>query len=397
MLRLSRWAIVAGVFAFDPVTVRDAGSPTSVSSSASTPAHAWLRAGTPDIKAAGTLAFTPDGLLLVGDSPGSAVFALDVRDNGPVVDTVNVKAIDDLVAARLGTKASEIAINDIAVHPKSHAVYLSVARGLGTGARPAIVRVGAKGRVDVVALANIPFAKAVLPNRPMPGMKDDDGDDASDRAITGMAVVGGSVYVTGISNDEFSSTLRRLSIPFTPSIASTGLRIYHTHHSRFETKSPVTALTSYSANGRDYLVVSYSCTPLAIFSVDSLTDGAKVTGKTIAELGAGTHATSIINYDFKGRRYLAVSTIGRSIQILEANDLAAAQGLGADSNPSRGNPLGSWFMWGLQSYSSSVPGVIRMADFDANNAVVLHRTVQRGVLSLRELEKPILWARGTAE
>jgi len=27
----------------------------------------------------------------------------------------------------------------------------------------------------------------------------------------------------------------------------------------------------------------------------------------------------------------------------------------------------------------------------------LHRTVQRGVLSLRELEKPILWARGTAE
>jgi hypothetical protein len=361
------------------------------------PVHAWLRAGTPDIKAAGALTFTPDGLLLVGDSPGSAVFALDVRDNAPAIDTINVKGIDDLVAARLGTKSSEIAINDIAVHPKSHAVYLSVARGLGTGSRPAIVRVGAKGRIDVVSLANIPFAKAVLPNPPSPGQKDEDGDDASDRAITGMAVVGGSVYVTGISKDEFSSTLRRISIPFTPAIASTGLRIYHAHHSRFETKSPVTALTSYSADGRDYLVVSYSCTPLAIFPVDSLTDGAKVTGKTIAELGAGTHATSIINYDFKGKRYLAVSTIGRSIQILEASDLANAPGLGAGSYPSPGHPLGSWFMWGLQAYSSSVPGVIRMADFDANHAVVLHRTVQRGVLYLRELEKPILWARGTAE
>ena len=156
-------------------------------------------------------------------------------------------------------------------------------------------------------------------------------------------------------------------------------------------------MTSYSVGGRDYLVVSYSCTPLAIFAVDSLADGAKVTGKTFAELGAGTHATSMISYEFKGKRYLAVSTIGRSSQVLEATDLTTAPALGADSNPSRGHPLGSWFMWGLPAFSSSVPGVMRMADFDANNAVVLHRTVQSGVLYLRELQKPILWARGATE
>ncbi len=396
MLHVSRWVVFVGALALDPVGVRGTVSTTPVPRSP-VASHAWLRAGTPDIKAAGALTFTADGLLLVGDSPSSAVFALDVRDAATVVDTINVKGIDDVVAARLGTKASEIAINDIAVHPKSHAVYLSVARGLGARARPAIVRVGAKGRIDVVSLTNIPFAKAVLPNPPAMGKKDEDGDDVSDRAITGMALVGGSVYVTGISNDEFSSTLRRISIPFTTAVATTGLRIYHTHHSRYETKSPVSALTSYSVGGRDYLVVSYSCTPLAIFAVDSLTDGAKVTGKTIAELGAGTHATSMINYEYKGKRYLAVSTIGRSIQVLEATDLTTAPALGADSYPARGHPLGSWFMWGLPSYSSSVPGVMRMADFDANNAVVLHRTVQSGVLYLRELQKPILWARGATE
>ena len=397
MLYASRLAVLVGALALDPVGVRETASSTPVRRSP-VASHAWLRAGTPDIKAAGALTFTADGLLLVGDSPGSAVFALDVRDVATVVvDTINVKGIDELVAARLGTKASEIAINDIAVHPKSHAVYLSVARGLGAGARPAIVRVGAKGRIDVVSLTNIPFAKAVLPNPPAPGKKDEDGDDVSDRAITGLAVVGGSLYVTGISNDEFSSTLRRISIPFTTAVATTGLRIYHTHHSRYETKSPVSALTSYSVGGRDYLVVSYSCTPLAIFAVDSLADGAKVTGKTFAELGAGTHATSMITYEFKGKRYLAVSTIGRSIQVLEATDLTTAPALGADSNPSRGHPLGSWFMWGLPAFSSSVPGVMRMADFDANNAVVLHRTVQSGVLYLRELQKPILWARGATE
>jgi len=100
VLHVSRWAVFVGALALDPVGVRGTVSRTPVPGSL-VASHAWLHSGTPDIKAAGALTFTADGLLLVGDSPSSAVFALDVRDAATVVDTINVKGIDELVAARL--------------------------------------------------------------------------------------------------------------------------------------------------------------------------------------------------------------------------------------------------------------------------------------------------------
>lgn len=362
---------------------------------ATDPASSWLHVGTPDLESAGALAFTSDGVLLVGDSRGAAVFALQVREpdgrSAGATDTINVKAIDQKVAARLGTTPGDIAINDLAVHPRSHAVYLSVSRGLGRASRPAIVRIDRTGKVDVVSLDRIEFAKAKLPNAPAPGTVDDDGDDVSGLSITDLAVTRGSVYVAGLGNTEFASTLRRIPIPFTGSVATTGLRIYHTHHSRFETKSPITALVPYQAGGRDYILASYACTPLALFAVDSLADGAKVTGRTIAELGAGTHANDLMTYEWKGRRYLAVATVGRSIQLLEADDLSTAPALDSTSNPSSGHPLGAWYSWGVQALPAAQPGVLHLADFDETYGQALQRDLSTGALNLRPLKKPILY------
>lgn len=355
---------------------------------------AWLRAGRPDMKSAGPLVFTPNGILLVGDSRGSAVFALQVPEAGgpgfSAADTVGLTGIDEKIAARLGTTVHEIALNDMAVHPVSHAIYLSVQRGRGSGAVPAIIRIGAGGRVDVVSLANLRFAKAVLPNPPAAGMKDESGDDVSGYVITDLAIARGSVYVAGLTNDEFSSTLRRIPIPFSSSIASTGLRIYHTHHSRFETKSPITALVPYSTGGRDYIVASYACTPLALFNLDSLSDGARVTGSTIAELGAGTHATDLLTFEWKGERYLAVNTLGRSVQLLRADSLDMAPALTENDRPGHG-PLSSWYSWGVPSYTGARSGLLRVAEFDSARVVALQRDVVSGSLNLRALGKPILW------
>jgi hypothetical protein len=383
---------IVGALALAGVGAARSPVPESRAPAATAAIPGWLRLGAPALRSAGALAFTADGLLLVGDSRGAAVFALDVRDAGaPAGDTVSVQHIDEQVAARLGTTAADIAINDLAVHPRSHAVYLSVSRGLGADAAPAIVRVGAGARIDVVPLDRIGFAKATLPNPPAPGAKDDDGNDASSLAITNLAVAGGSVLVAGLANDEFASTLRRIPIPFTGAVATTGLRIYHTHHSRFETRSPITALVPYRAGGRDYILASYACTPLALFALDSLKDGAKVTGRTIAELGAGTHATDLVTYDWQGRRYLAVATVGRSLQLLEADDLAAAPALDSTSHPARGHPLSSWFTWGVRAYPGAQPGVLHLSDFDATYGEVLQRDVSTGALNLRPLRKPILW------
>lgn len=355
----------------------------------------WLRPGGADLKSAGPLAFTSDGVLLVGDSRGSALFALQVTEPAAGVFTTkgaaNLADIDEKVAARLGTTAREIQLNDLAVHPVSHAIYLSVQRGLGNGGQPAIVRIGAGGRVDVVDLKNVHSARAQLPNPPAAGMKDEDGDDVSGYIITDLAIARGNVYVAGLSNDEFASTLRRIPIPFNGTVGSTGIRIFHTHHSRYETKSPITALAPYTAlGGREYLVASYACTPLALFDLDSLPDGARVTGRTVAELGAGTHAVDILSYQWKGKRYVAVNTLGRSLQLLEADGLDQAPGLTEQDRPSH-EPMSSWYTWGWRALPNARSGVLRVADFDSVSAIGLQRDVATGRLNLRELGKPILW------
>src|SRR5689334_3538657 len=59
-----------------------------------------MKKGTPDLKSAGPLAFAPEGILLVGDPLGGAVFALATEDTKGNPDSVklDVPAIDEKVA-----------------------------------------------------------------------------------------------------------------------------------------------------------------------------------------------------------------------------------------------------------------------------------------------------------
>ena len=62
-----------------------------------------------DLQSAGTLAFGPDGTLLVGDSAAAAVFALDTADRTPArAAPVEIRAIDAKIAALLGASADNL-------------------------------------------------------------------------------------------------------------------------------------------------------------------------------------------------------------------------------------------------------------------------------------------------
>ena len=96
-----------------------------------------------DIRMAGALAFSPEGILFVGDNVGGAIYAFDVG-KGMAPDTptpVNVDNIDARVAGILGVGPKAIVINDMAVHPVTREIYISVTRGYGAEAKPAIVTV----------------------------------------------------------------------------------------------------------------------------------------------------------------------------------------------------------------------------------------------------------------
>src|SRR5437868_4014169 len=85
-----------------------------------------LTPGKAELKSAGPLAFGTDGILFVGDSVGAAIVALDTEDSKPGKGgAVDIKGINEKIAALLGTAPDQILINDVEVNPISKKVYMS--------------------------------------------------------------------------------------------------------------------------------------------------------------------------------------------------------------------------------------------------------------------------------
>src|SRR5262249_59155907 len=101
-----------------------------------------LKPGKADLKSAGVLAFGPDGILFVGDSMGAAIFALDTQDRGPAksAGAVEIKGINEKIAAMLGTAPDQILINDMAVNPPSEKSFLPGFPRRGPEAAPGVPR-----------------------------------------------------------------------------------------------------------------------------------------------------------------------------------------------------------------------------------------------------------------
>src|SRR5580692_4229547 len=118
---------------------------------------AGLTTGKAQLKSAGPLAFGPDGVLFVGDSVGSAIIAIDTRDSKAAKSAaqIDIKGVDEKVAALLGTSKDQILINDIKTNPISKNIYLSVSRGKGPDAMAVILRLDGAGKMTEVSLDNV--------------------------------------------------------------------------------------------------------------------------------------------------------------------------------------------------------------------------------------------------
>src|SRR5262245_53929470 len=101
-----------------------------------------MQTGKVELKSAGALAMGPDGIIFVGDSLGARIVALDVGDHTAAKSAANleIKGINEKVAAMLGTAADQILIQDVVVNPVSKNVYIAVQRGRGADAIPVILR-----------------------------------------------------------------------------------------------------------------------------------------------------------------------------------------------------------------------------------------------------------------
>jgi hypothetical protein len=284
--------------------------------------------GQPDLKFAGPLAFGPDGILFVGDPLSAAVFAIDTGDRSAAdAGPINIPSVNQQIAAVLGSSPDQIMINDLAVNPLSGTAYLSVSRGRGPDAKPVIVRIGGDGKVAVLSLDKVNFAKAPLPNAPDPSAKDRRGNSQRQESITDLGYVDGRVVVAGLSNEEFSSNLRTIPFPFTAADTGTSIEIFHASHGKLETHAPVRTFVSYTINDQPHLLAAYTCTPLVKVPLVELKPGKKVRGTTVAELGNHNRPLDIIVYEKGGKDYLLISNSDRGVMKVAAEQLGDAEGI----------------------------------------------------------------------
>ncbi len=275
-----------------------------------------LKQGTPDLKSAGALAFAPDGILLVADPQGPAIFAIATGDQATPSSgsPVTIDGIDTKIASLLGTSPQEIQINDLKVNPASGNLYLSVARGRGTAATPVIIKIDRTGQLHEFALKSVKFAKAALPNAPTGAKQRQD-------AITDLAYVDGRVFIAGLSNEEFASKLRSIPFPFTEADKGTSVEIFHGNHGRFETNAPVRTFVPYKINGEQHLLAAYTCTPLVKFPISQLKPGEKIKGTTVAELGNMNRPLDMIVYQKNGKDYILLNNSARGIMKITTENI----------------------------------------------------------------------------
>ncbi len=303
-----------------------------------------LEVGTPAIKSVGPLAFGPEGILFVADNLGAAIFAIDVNDPGAsgTQGPINVDNLDTALAAYLGCSRRDVFIRAMTVHPTSQTVYLSVARGSGEAAIPVLIKVGQNGALSEVSLENVPFSQTLIENAPAENddrtelrlvQGDREGETmehggarfnlARDRlrtiTVTDMAFVDGLLLVAGASNEEFSSTLRRIPFPFDGNTQTNSLEIYHVSHEKYETASPIRTFVPYGGNTS--VLASYTCTPVVQFSLGDLKSGDHAMGKTVAELGSGNTPLDMVSFVRDGEAFLLVSNARHPLIKIACKDI----------------------------------------------------------------------------
>jgi hypothetical protein len=235
-----------------------------------------------------------------------------------------VVGLDPKLAALLGTTIDKIVINDMAVHRPTQQIFLSVERGRGTDAIPAVVKVN-HGLLEILDLDSIPHSQMSIPNEPDSRARLE-FDPQQMYAITDIEYYKSEVFVSGITNQRFASTLHRIPYPFNSKMATCTVEIWHPVHGEFETRAPIIRHVIRELNGAPYLFAVYGCTPLVRFPVSALKDGAHVRGDVIGELGYGANPLDMLTFTSPAdsKDYLLVTIDTRSASQISISDLASA-------------------------------------------------------------------------
>jgi len=339
-----------------------------------------------DVKSISRLAAGPDNILFVADWKAARVHAitLPAAAQKPSGTIFNVLDLEPRLSREVG--GAKVTVEDMVVRPGTAEVYVAVS--YGPAKKPALIVVTSDKKTRRINLQAAPSTSIALRNAPT--TDNSFWRDTPERSFTAtdMKWRNGELFVAGLSNQDFASTLRRIKYPFSSEQSVTSVEIYHAGHNLIETRAPVRAMSFASWGGKSYLVAAYTCTPLVTIPLDDLKDGAHIRGKTVAELGYGNTPADMISYsttrEGKAEDVLLLVNFNRVSNLIPVSQLEAAS---AGPGIEKSVPYGQ--VTGVDVSQVPLAGTLRADNLDDKSIIVVRRQLERDALQLVSIGKEL--------
>ena len=345
-----------------------------------------IKSGT--VKSISTMTFAPDGKLIVADWKSNALHALSL----PKIDTVepgsfNLFGVDSAIAQALNIKRDRIRVSKAIFAPTLNQCILAVETALDLEAAVAIAIFDSRGRGTLYNLNELVEATVSLNDAP-PAASLWENIPTRSFLVTAMKAHDNQIFVAGLANTDFSSTLRRIAYPFDGSITTTSVEIYHAVHNQIETRAPIRAFSIVDIAGSPHILAAYTCTPLVTIPIAELNDDAKIKGKTIAELGYGNTPLDIVPFTVEDRgetsQWVMIANSSRAADLISFDEIVEANNGEGLNTPVR---VPFQTRSGVPTIQAPITNAVCLIDQDKQFLLSLRRDPTEGDLQLVSIRK----------
>ncbi len=340
------------------------------------------------VRSISAMTFAPDGKLVVADWRAGALHALNLPSRPAAAEaSFNVLDLSDRLARAYRLDAAAVRVTASALDKKSQIVVVALALGRKADAPAGLALVDTKGKVTPLNLDSALAATQPLGREPGDTMLWS-RQPARSLLVTDIKAYGNELIVAGLCNSSFDSTLRRVPYPFSGAGSAVAVEMYHAVHNQIETRAPVRAFNIIEVAGEPTLLAAYTCTPLVTVPLSALKDGARVRGKTIAELGFGNTPLDVVTFslEHQGQKsdWVLVANSAKAADLISLPDIVkAAQGEGL-SQPVK--PPFDPFA-GVRTFALPIVNVHSVMDQGPQFLNVLRRDAEDGQLQLVSVRK----------
>jgi hypothetical protein len=347
---------------------------------------AAVNASAAEIKSISRLAVGPGNVLFVADWKAARVHAITLPEapQRPTGTAFNILDLETLLSKQVG--GAKVTVEDMVARPGTAEVYVAIS--YGAAKTPALIVVTNDQKARRVDLKPAKSTSIELRDAPTSSYKFWNETPQRSFTVTNMKWRNGEIFIAGLSNQDFASTLRRVKYPFDGQQSTTSVEIYHTGHNLIETRAPIRAMSFATWGGKPYLVAAYTCTPVVIIPFEDLKDGAHIRGKTIGELGYGNTPADMVSFSKteqgKTEDFLLLVNFERGADVIPVSQVEAASG-----RPGMDKVVPFGQIAGLDVTSAPLAGVMRVDNLDEKSFIVVRRQLEKDALQLVTIGKEL--------